>query len=95
MTREGNGSALECLARISRLRNERNVRIIPATTTTHIREQIDAMSDEDRFFASAYLQHLSNEADPQHKAALAARMTRMDEGHKFTLDQLVDVQTVR
>ena len=61
-------------------------------TTTHIREQIDAMSDEDRFFASAYLQHLSNEADPQHKVALSARMTRMDEGHKFTLDQLVDVQ---
>lgn len=41
-------------------------------TTPHIREQIDAMSDEDRFFASAYLQHLSNEADPQHKATLAA-----------------------
>jgi len=55
-------------------------------TTTHIRELIDAMSDEERFFASAYL---------QHKAALAARMTRMDEGHKFNLDQLMDVQTVR
>ena len=51
-------------------------------TTTHIRELIDAMSDEDRFFASAYL---------QHKATLAARMSRMDEGHKFTLDQLMDV----
>ena len=62
-----------------------------AMTTTHIREQIDAMSDEDRFFASAYLQHLGNESDPQHKATLAARMTRMDEGHKFSLDQLVDV----
>jgi hypothetical protein len=62
-----------------------------AMTTTHIREQIDAMSDEDRFFASAYLQHLSHEAVSERKATLAARMTHMDEGHKFTLDQLVDV----
>jgi hypothetical protein len=60
-------------------------------TTIHIRELIDAMSDEERFFASAYLQHLSNEAPPQHKATLAARMSRMDEGRKFSLDQLVDV----
>jgi hypothetical protein len=73
------------------LANRAEGRIIPFMTTAHIREQIDAMSDEGRFFASAYLHHLSNEADPQHKATLSTRMTRMDEGHKFTLDQLVDV----
>jgi hypothetical protein len=73
------------------LANRAESRIIPFMTADHIREQIDAMSDEDRFFASAYLHHLSNEADPLHKAALSARMTRMDEGHKFTLDQLVYV----
>jgi hypothetical protein len=66
-------------------------RIFAPMTTTHIRELIDAMSDEDRFFASAYLQHLSHEAVSERKATLAARMTHMDEGHKFTLDQLVDV----
>lgn len=48
------------------------------------------MSDEDRFFASAYLQRLSHEADPERKATLAARMTRLDEGYKFSLNQLVD-----
>ena len=66
------------------------LRIFTTMTTTHIRELIDAMSDEERFFASAYLQHLSHEADSERKATLATRMTRMDEGHKFSLDQLVD-----
>lgn len=60
-------------------------------TTTHIREQIDAMSDEDRFFVAAYLQHLGNDTDAQRKATLASRMTRMDEGRTFTLDQLQDM----
>lgn len=71
--------------------SSKSPRIFATMTSTHIRELIDAMSDEDRFFASAYLQHLGNESDPQHKATLAARMTRIDEGHKFSLDQLVDV----
>ena len=66
-------------------------RIFAPMTTTHIRELIDAMSDEDRFFASAYLQHLSHESVSERKATFAARMTRMDKGHKFSLDQLVDV----
>lgn len=60
-------------------------------TTTHIREQIDAMTDENRFFAAAYLQHLGNENDAQRKAMLGERMRRMDEGRKFTLDQLTDM----
>lgn len=60
-------------------------------TTTTIREQIDAMSDEDRFFAAAYLQHLANEEDEERQARLESRMNRMDSGKKFTLDQLVDV----
>lgn len=60
-------------------------------TTTHIRELIDAMSDEDRFFAAAYLQHLGNDSDAQRKATLEARMTRMDSGRKFSLEQLVEM----
>lgn len=60
-------------------------------TTNTIREQIDAMSDEDRFFAAAYLQHLANEQDEDRQVRLESRMNRMDSGKKFTLDQLVDV----
>jgi hypothetical protein len=62
---------------------------IEPMTTTHICELIDAMSDEERFFAAAYLQHLGNDADEQRKATLEARMTRMDGG------RIVDVQQIR
>jgi hypothetical protein len=56
-----------------------------------IREQIDAMSDEDRFFAAAYLQHLANEQDEERQTRLESRMNRMDSGKKVALDQLVNV----
>ena len=60
-------------------------------TTTEVRQQIDDMSEEDRFFASAYLLHLSNEKDEGRQSRLEARMNRMDSGQKFTLEQLEDV----
>ncbi|HCN77196.1 MAG TPA: hypothetical protein DIT13_08400 [Verrucomicrobiales bacterium] len=59
--------------------------------TTEVRQQIDAMSDEDRFFASAYLQHLANEHDEDRKARLDNRMNRMDSGRKFTLEHLTEL----
>ena len=60
-------------------------------TTTEVRQQIDDMSEEDRFFASAYLLHLSNEKDEDRQSRLEARMNRMDSGQKFILEQLEDV----
>ena len=41
--------------------------------------------------AGTYLQHLGNDSDAQRKATLEARMTRMDSGRKFSLEQLVDM----
>ena len=64
---------------------------IEPMTTTHIRELIDAMPDDDRFSAAAYLQHLGDDSDAQRKATLEARMTRTDSGRKFSLEQLVDM----
>lgn len=60
-------------------------------TTAQVKEQIDAMSDDDRFFATAYLQHLANERDEQRKARLGARMKRMDEGRKISQEQLLEL----
>lgn len=57
-------------------------------TTTEVRQQIDAMSEEDRFFASAYLQHLANENDGERKSRLAERSSRMAQGKSLGLDQL-------
>lgn len=57
-------------------------------TATQIKQQIDAMSDEDRFLAAAYLEHLSNQKDAAYRMNLAERMQRMDAGQKVSLDQL-------
>lgn len=60
-------------------------------TATQVKQQIDAMSDEDRFLAAAYLEHLSNEKDAAYRMNLAERMQRMqrmDAGQKASLDQL-------
>lgn len=60
-------------------------------THAKVKDQIDAMTDDDRFFAAAYLQHLANERDEVRKARLEARMKRMDEGHKISQEQLLEL----
>ncbi len=57
-------------------------------STAEIKASIDRMTDEERFFAAAYLQHRAQEKDPAYQAILEARMKRMDAGHKVTLEQL-------
>ncbi|OYW73357.1 MAG: hypothetical protein B7Z37_21810 [Verrucomicrobia bacterium 12-59-8] len=57
-------------------------------TTMQVKEQIDAMSDEDRFLAAAYLEHLSNEKDAAYRLNLSERMQRMDSGKKVSFEQL-------
>jgi len=57
-------------------------------TTMQVKEQIDAMSDEDRFLAAAYLEHLSNAKDEVHRMTLAKRMQSMEAGQKVPLERL-------
>lgn len=52
-----------------------------------VRTQIDRMTDEERWFAAAYLQHLLLAEDPEHQRRLSEAMARMDAGRKFTLEQ--------
>ena len=54
---------------------------------TEIKASIDRMTDEERFFAAACLQHRAQATDPGHPAVLSERMKRMDEGQKVTLEQ--------
>lgn len=56
-------------------------------STVEIKANIDRMNDEERFFAAAYLHHLSQSRDAGYQALLAERMRRMDEGRKLTLEQ--------
>jgi hypothetical protein len=55
--------------------------------TAEIKMRIDQMTDDERFFAAAYLQHLAQERDPVYRAMLSERMKRMDDGKKVSLDQ--------
>ncbi len=57
-------------------------------TTEEIKANIDRMTDEERFFAAAYLQHRAQENDPAYRLLLSARMERMDAGKKVSFEQV-------
>ena len=52
------------------------------------------MTDEERFFAAAYLQHRAQENDPAYQVMLVERKKRMDAGHKVTLEQVQRIHNV-
>jgi hypothetical protein len=52
------------------------------------------MTEDERFFAAAYLQHLAQENDPAYLTTLSERLKRMDEGHKVTLEQVQRIHNV-
>jgi hypothetical protein len=56
-------------------------------SNSEIKANIDRMTDDERFFAAAYLHHRSQERDPAYQATLTERMNRMDAGKKVTLEQ--------
>jgi hypothetical protein len=56
-------------------------------STSEIRASIDSMTDEERFFAAAYLQHRAQEREPQYASMLTERMELMESGKKIPLEQ--------
>ena len=54
---------------------------------TEIKASIDRITDEERFFAAAYLQHHAQVGDSAYQALLSERMKRMDAGQKVTLEK--------
>jgi hypothetical protein len=46
------------------------------------------MTEEERFFAAAYLQRLAQENEPAYQAMLGERMKRMDAGHKVKIQRV-------
>ena len=71
-----------------------NRSMIVFVSTSDIKANIDQMTEDERFFAAAYLQHLAQENDPAFQATLADRIKRIDEGHKFTLEQAHHIHKV-
>jgi hypothetical protein len=56
-------------------------------STSEIRASIDSMTEEERFFAAAYLQHRAQERDPAYAAMLTERIKLMESGQKVSLEQ--------
>ncbi|MEO7677969.1 MAG: hypothetical protein ABIV39_14515 [Verrucomicrobiota bacterium] len=57
-------------------------------TTAEIKASIDKLTDEERFFAAAYLQHCGQVRELSYQTMLDERMNRMDAGKKVTLEQV-------
>lgn len=63
-------------------------------TRAEIKTTIDKMTDDERFFAAAYLEHLAQVNDPAYQRMLDERMKRMDAGQKITLEELRRVHQI-
>ncbi len=55
-------------------------------STVEIKASIDSMSEEERFFAKAYLHHLNRDDDVEYWLALDKRVERNRSGHGVTLE---------
>jgi DUF1365 family protein len=58
-------------------------------SVAQITAQIAQMSEDEQFYVAAFLQHLMDERDPNHRAAMAAANRRMDDGEKVSFEELV------
>jgi len=59
-------------------------------STSEIKRTIEAMNDEERFFAAAYLGVLIHGSDPAYRRRLGERLDRISQGNKITLKQAVN-----
>jgi hypothetical protein len=63
-------------------------------STADIKAKIDQLTEDERFFAAAYLQHRAQESDPSYQLALAERLKSVEPGHKVTLEQVQGIHDV-
>jgi len=60
-----------------------------------IKEQVIALTAEERLEIAGLIAHLNHEDDPAYHAELDARLARMDAGHKFGAAELERVHRER
>jgi len=58
-------------------------------SVAQVTQEIARMTEDEQFDVAAFLQHLVDERDPHHAAAMAGANRRMDEGQKVTFEELV------
>lgn len=58
-------------------------------SVAELKQQIDQMTEDERFYVAAYLQHLANEKDGDYRSASDGANLRMDAGRKVPFDELM------
>jgi hypothetical protein len=56
-------------------------------SAAEIKASIDRMTEDERFFAAAYLQHLARMNEPGFQMLLTERMRQMDAGRRVSFEQ--------
>lgn len=62
----------------------------PTMSVAQVTQEISQMTEDEQFDVAAFLQHLVEERDPNHAAAMAAANRRMDEGQKVSFEELAE-----
>ncbi|HMO64944.1 MAG TPA: hypothetical protein PKE47_06935 [Verrucomicrobiota bacterium] len=57
-------------------------------SAAEITAQVDRMTEDERFVARAYIQHLENCKDPAYLAGLSAAAARLEAGEGVPLERL-------
>jgi hypothetical protein len=63
-------------------------------TSEEIKLWVDSLTDEERFLASAYLQHRAQENDPVYQAELLRRMAQMEQGRKISFEAIQRIHQI-
>ena len=59
-------------------------------SVAQVTQEISQMTEDEQFYVAAFIQHLVDERDPNHAAAMDVANRRMDDGQKVSLDELVE-----
>ena len=59
-------------------------------SVVQITQEIAQMTEDEQFYVAAFIQHLVDERDPNHAAAMTAANRRMDDGQKVSFEELVE-----
>lgn len=64
---------------------------IKTMSTSQLKQTLDELSQEDRFFAAAYLHHLAQSSNAAWRQEMEGTQDAMDEGRKFSLKQVEEM----
>ena len=64
-------------------------------SVAELKRQVETLSAKEQLELSAYLKHLARRDDPAHQAELDRIMRAMDQGTKFTMEDVNRLRSLR